>query len=214
MPSPASRVHAEMLDRRDHGFADSPVATCRHPLRGFGVATSDGCHGFADSPVAMPSPASRVWGRDLGRLPRVRGLTRGFMPSPASRVHAEMLDRRDHGFADSPVATCRHPLRGFGVATSDGYHGFADSPVAMPSPASRVWGRDLGRLPRVRGLTRGFMPSPASRVGVATPGCRRVGGLHHGLADCTTGSRTHPWLYAVTRFRGFKPRHAVRTTGE
>jgi len=42
------------------GFADSPGALLRHPLRGFkGI-------------------------REL--LPRVRGLTRGFIPSPASWV--------------------------------------------------------------------------------------------------------------------------------
>ena len=34
-----------------HGFADSPVATCRHPLRGF-VSRFRFLHGFADSPVA------------------------------------------------------------------------------------------------------------------------------------------------------------------
>jgi len=48
--------------------------------------------------------------------------------------------------------------------------------------------------PRVRGLTRGYMPSPASRVRIATRG------LVH--SDGSTGSRTHPWLHAVTRFAG------------
>src|SRR6185503_5659079 len=57
---------------------------------------------------------------------------------------------------------CRHPLRGLGGV-------FAG--------------------PRVRGLTRGYLPSPASRV-------RRV------FVARSTGSRTHPWLYAVTRFAG------------
>ena len=58
-------------------------------------------------------------------------------PSPASRVRAPPLSI--HGFADLPVALCRHPLRGLG-----------------PPPLS---------ISRVRGLPRGFMPSPAARVG-------------------------------------------------
>src|SRR6185503_6323421 len=67
------------------------------------------------------------------------------------------LSRRglDHGFADSPVAICRHPLRGF-LSRRGMHHGFADSPVAKPSPASRVHGAirtsPTGSLhPRVRG---------------------------------------------------------------
>ena len=46
-----------------HGFADSPVALFRHPLRGLrnyvspdvihGFADSPVIHGFADSPVAL-----------------------------------------------------------------------------------------------------------------------------------------------------------------
>src|SRR6185295_2091588 len=84
MPPPASRVRVATTDD-NHGFADSPVARCRHPLRG-----------FASTPP---------------KAPRVRGLTRGYMPPPASRVRVATTDD-NHGFADSPVATCRHPLRG------------------------------------------------------------------------------------------------------
>jgi len=119
------------------------------------------------------SPVRRHPLRGLERIsawlrPRVRGLTRGFMPSPASRVRPygprhrattgsrthpwlyavtrsagsslRTPPSRNHGFADSPVALCRHPLRGFEPT---------DPAIAQP---------------RVRGLTRGFMPSPAPRV--------------------------------------------------
>ena len=68
-----------------------------------------------------------------------------------------------HRFADSPVALCLHPLRGL---------------VLLLPPS-----------PRVRGLTRGFMPPPASRVAGAS------------FSAFSTGSRTHPWLYASTLFR-------------
>jgi len=50
--------------------------------------------------------------------PRVRGLTRGFIPSPAFAgsirgSHYVVPCVPVHGFADSPVASLRHPLRGF-----------------------------------------------------------------------------------------------------
>jgi hypothetical protein len=45
------------------GFADSPVALLRHPLRGLGARPFRRCR------------------------PRVRGLTRGFIPSPPSGVY-------------------------------------------------------------------------------------------------------------------------------
>ena len=114
-----------------------------------------------------------------------------------------------HGFADSAVATGRHPLRGL-VSPRSAPRVRGLTRGFMPSPASRVsvacpldprvadslvaTGRHPLRglvsprsAPRVRGLTRGFMPSPASRVSVTS---------------LTTGSRTHPWLYAATRFAG------------
>src|SRR5687768_10336286 len=82
----------------------------------------------------------------------------------------------------------RHPLRGFG--------GFAH------------------RYPRVRGLTRGFIPSPPSGVGVFAHRYPRVRGLIRGFipsppsgvrgvrSSLSTGSRTHPWLYSVAPFGG------------
>src|SRR6185503_16694569 len=180
-----------------HGFADSPVATCRHPLRGFArwIATVPRVRGLTRG--YMPPPASRVRAMDyhcstgsrthpwlhaatrfagsrdgLHSVPRVRGLTRDYMPPPASRVRA-MDCTLFHGFADSPVATCRHPLRGFA--------------------------RWIATVPRVRGLTRGYMPPPASRV--------RAMDCH-----CSTGSRTHPWLHAATRFAGSRAGlHSVLT---
>jgi hypothetical protein len=73
-----------------HGFADSPVALFRHPLRGLrNYLSPDVIHGFADSPVA------------LFRHP-LRGLRNYLSPDVI------------HGFADSPVALFRHPLRGLG----------------------------------------------------------------------------------------------------
>src|SRR6185503_7304894 len=125
------------------------------------------------------------------RGPRVRGLIRGYMPSPASRVREALFAAPPTGSRTHPWATCHHPLRGLERLSSRRRpHGFADSPVGyMPSPASRV--RDaLSRSPRVRGLTRGYLPPPSSRFReppfVARP----------------TGSRTHPWLHAITRFAG------------
>ena len=188
MPSPASRVRA--LD------SDGSTGSRTHP--------------WLHAVTRFAGSRSR-----LRLRPRVRGLTRGYMPSPASRVRVATPDcttgsrthpwlhavtrfagsRRDsglhHGFADSPVATCRHPLRGFASRLSRLRHGFADSPVAtcrhpLRGFASRSLAtcttgsrthpwlhavtrfagsrRDSRRLPRVRGLTRGYTPSPASRV--------------------------------------------------
>src|SRR6185503_15069978 len=102
MPPPASRVRA-MDCTLFHGFADSPVATCRHPLRGF-VRW-----------IALCSTGSRT--------------------HPWLHADTRFAGSRDglplfHGFADSPVATCRHPLRGFA--------------------------RWIATVPRVRGLTRGY----------------------------------------------------------
>src|SRR5213592_4259424 len=91
--------------------------------------------------------------------PRVRGLTRVFIPSPTSRVWG-LAPCCHHGFADSPVSLFRHPLRGLGSRS-------------MLSPP-------------VRGLTRVFIPSPASRVWGLAPCC------HHGFADSPVSLFRHP----------------------
>jgi hypothetical protein len=69
-----------------HGFADSPVALCRHPLRGFIVR-------FGGAPTGSRThlrlhTVTHFVGSSSGSAvpPRVRGLTRGFMPSPTSWV--------------------------------------------------------------------------------------------------------------------------------
>jgi hypothetical protein len=65
----ASRVDPIAFPHIRHGFADSCVATCCHPLRGFAVfdlysvADRISRHGFADSPVATrrhPVPGFRA----------------------------------------------------------------------------------------------------------------------------------------------------------
>ena len=57
--------------------------------------------------------------------------------------------------------------------------------VASHSPPVSPRVRDPASYPRVRGLTRGCMQSPAPRVGSDL--------------NRSTGSRTHPGLHAVTR---------------
>ena len=223
MPSPASRVRASGAGGH-HGFADSPVGACRHPLRGLvgsihGRSTGSRTHPWLHAVTRFAGS----WDRFTAG-PRVRGLTRGCMPSPASRVGG--IDSRPvHGFADSPVAACRHPLRGFvgsihGRSTGSRTHPWLHAVTrfagwwirftAGPRVRGFTWLHDVTRfagwsdrftaLPRVRGLTRGYMPSPASRV--------RTSGR-----EATTGSRTHPWLYAVTRFAGWSDRFTAGSTG-
>src|SRR6185503_996493 len=100
------------------------------------------------------------------------------MPSPASsRVRGgTRTTTTTHGFADSPVATCRHPLRGFGARRG----------LLLPTGSRTTTHGFADYYPRVRGLTRGYMPSPASRVGVTTR-------LHHAFAA--------PWGVGLTRDR-------------
>src|SRR4029453_2497886 len=110
--------------------------------------------GFADSPGALS--VTPFGGLGFGtQPPRVRGLTRGFIrhplrgfgfrpaTTPGSRTHPGLysvtpsggwVSARNHpGFADSPGALSVTPFGGFGFGTQP---------------------------PRVRGLTRGFIPSP------------------------------------------------------
>ena len=92
-----------------------------------------------------------------------------------------------HGFADSRVATRRHPLRGF-YRMPIHHHGFADSPVATR-----------------RHPLRGFYRMPYITTGSQTHPWLHAATRFAGSTECpyiTTGSRTHPWLHAATRFAG------------
>jgi hypothetical protein len=124
-----------------------------------------------------------------GAGPRVRGLTRGFSPSPpfgglafvrsrhstGSRTHPWLYSSPpswvrtircavDHGFADSPVALFRHPLRGFGRFVARRTTGSRTHPWLYSVTPFGGSDDSLRGGPRVRGLTRGFIPSPPSGV--------------------------------------------------
>src|SRR5687768_12445888 len=95
-----------------------------------------------------------------------------------------------HGFADSPVALFRHPLRGLGSSPEGWY----------PSPRVGILRRGLVSFASV--TTTGSRTHPW--LCSVTP----FGGLvvRPGVGACrrwsATGSRTHPWLYSATRFAG------------
>src|SRR2546426_7833536 len=94
---------------------------------------------------------------------RVCGVTVRFTPSPASRVWG-LAPCCHHGFADSPVSLFRHPLRGFGVSLHVVTTGSRTHPCLYSVTRFAGLGSRSMLSPRVRGLTRVFIPSPASRV--------------------------------------------------
>src|SRR6184192_3970318 len=217
IPSPASRVWG-LAPCCHHGFANSPVSLFRHPLRGFGVSLHVVTTGSRTHPCLYSVTRFAGLGSRSMLSPRVRGLTRVFIPSPASRVWG-LAPCCHHGFANSPVSLFRHPLRGFGVSLHVVTTGSRPHPCLYSVTRFAGLGSRSMSSPRVRGLTRVFIPSPASRVWGLAP-CR-----HHGFADSpvslfrhplrgfgvslhvvTTGSRTHPCLYSVTRFAGLGSR--------
>jgi hypothetical protein len=103
-----------------HGFADSPVALFRHPLRGFGrfvmrVSTGSRTHpwlysvtpfGGSDHSMRGATTGSRTHPWLYSATPFGVSEPR-LSPSPTGSLSV-------HGFADSPVALFRYPLRGFG----------------------------------------------------------------------------------------------------
>src|SRR5262249_27078939 len=123
----------------------------------------------------------------LGIVPPVRGLTGGYVLSPAARAPVFLGDRVPGSRTHRGIAFCR-PLRGL-----------------------RSF---LGIVPPVRGLTGGYILSPAARapvfLGDRTPGSRTHRGLHS-VARCAgsglswapyPGSRTHGGLRSVARCAG------------
>ena len=124
-----------------------------------------------------------------------------------------------HGFADSPVALFRHPLRGLahlapfstgsqppfstGSQSRAVFHGFADSPVALFRHPLRGFAH-LAPFPTGSQSSTGSQTHPwlysvthfvGSRISRRFPRVRS-------LAPFSTGSQTHPWLYSVTHFAG------------
>ncbi|HMG34318.1 MAG TPA: hypothetical protein VKM94_10300, partial [Blastocatellia bacterium] len=96
------------------------------------------------------------------RLPPVRGLTGGYILSPAARacvsIGATTPGSRTHRGLH-PVARCA----GLRLYWCD-YPRFADSPGATSCRPLRGLASLLVRLPPVRGLTGGYILSPAARA--------------------------------------------------
>src|SRR5947207_1730573 len=184
IPSPASRVWG-LAPCCHHGFADSPVSLFRHPLRGFGVSLHVVTTGSRTHPCLYSVTRFAGLGSRSMLSPRVRGLTRVFIPSPASRVWG-LTPCCHHGFADSPVSLFRHPLRGFGVSLHVVTTGSRTHPCLYSVTRFAGLGSRSMLSPRVRGLTRVFIPSPASRVWGLAPCC------HHGFADSPVSLFRHP----------------------
>src|SRR5262249_44536785 len=120
----------------------------------------------------------------LGIVPPVRGLTGGYILSPAARAPVFLGDRtpgsRTHRGLHS-VARCA----GSGFSWGS-YPRFEDSPGATFCRPLRGLRFFLGIVPPVRGLTGGYILSPAARAPVF-------------LGDRTPRSRTHRGLRSGAR---------------
>src|SRR5262249_47763546 len=121
--------------------------------------------------------------------PPVRGLTGGYILSPAARarvsIGATTPGSRTHRGLH-PVARCA----GLRLYWCD-YPRFADSPGATSCRPLRGLASLLVRLPPVRGLTGGYILSPAVRASLS-------------IGATTPGSRTHRGLHPVARCAGLR----------